>query len=173
MRLFTSLFLALLVTGCSSSPSLTSSSSRSVGPSVQSTLPGESVEDAFERTLYACMDSFGEIDYEESKSVSNGVPRTTRGYHLTNSVSKGHHTDCMSRAERAMGAPEPTSQDWIAAHANVARIVECLRGRGFDMGTTVSLQAFEAARGDIAFSSSWPALSQQQDFEPAFEMCAA
>lgn len=116
-----------------------------------SILPGESVDDAYERLLNSCMEQYG-FSYTFSNIIVDNVPRTYRVYDGDPDV-QARHQECMALAAQGAGgrklSPEELKGNWEFQTA----LWTCLAGRGYDVGTLVSLEEFVAAGGAVDAAS--------------------
>ena len=120
-----------------------------------STLPGEPLDVAFRRLLYACMDAFGETNFQVVMNEGNGVRYEGRSYSIESQQSQAHHAECVDRARRAVPPPTLTREQLGAAYGQMAKVMDCIRKAGFDIGTTVSLEEFIAKAGDVPYTSRY------------------
>ena len=168
--LATATFLCVL-SGCSSAPTVDSTSGVSVAPS-NARLPGETYAAATQRVLYACMDALNETNYQALKGKLNGVDIALRGYDQSNPDTKRHFDDCTKKAQAAVPLPKQTKERLLASHAQLVRLVGCLRDGGFDVGTPPSADEFVAKGGDISASSRWESAQQLPGFQDALNRCS-
>jgi hypothetical protein len=152
-------------TGKSTQISVTSTETAGSQPPVAPrALPGESVEDAYDRLLDLCMDAYGEKDYISSPDKPN-----QRAYNDGKPSTQKHHEECQAKAKT--GLPTTSSAATEASYGVAVKFVECMRTAGFDMGQTVSFEEFRVAQGDVVLSANWTAASGSPRFGESMAKC--
>jgi hypothetical protein len=136
-------------------------------------LPGEPAWKTSERLLFACMDGFGDTNWEEIEVVADGVPSKSRAYRDNNPDTNKHYDECQKKALAAVPIAPQSKDDLRATHGRLTKIVDCVRDAGFDLGTMVSVDEFVANGGvpEGALTSRWSQFAEQPEFLENFNRC--
>ena len=138
--------LLALCPACSSSTSPMESTLPAQG-SGDYLLRGESINDALQRLTDSCMEPFG-FRYTITYPVGDDGPFPFRVYDV-DPVVQARHRDCLALAAQGAGirklSPEELKGNWTFQTA----VWACLAGRGYEVGTLVSLEEFVAAGGGV------------------------
>jgi len=114
-------------------------------------LRGESINDALQRLTDSCMEPFG-FRYTITYPVGDDGPFPFRVYDV-DPVVQARHRDCLALAAQGAGirklSPEELKGNWTFQTA----VWACLAGRGYEVGTLVSLEEFVAAGGAVDAAS--------------------
>jgi hypothetical protein len=140
---------AVVVLGACSSSSSTSSAKSTLPTkgSGGSLLPGESINDAYQRLINSCMDRY-DFPYTITYPVGDNGPFPFRVYGADPAI-QARQRACMAQAAQGAGirklTPSELEENWKFETALWA----CLAGKGYDVGTPVSLEEFVAAGGAV------------------------
>ena len=148
-RLTTLMFvIAVGSMGCSSNDPTGSSSDESVVSAVVETLPGETVGSASNRLLKDCyLQKFGIIAREVGGGIEADMTSAT-----TPTMGYQDIIDVCTAVVNAAGLTsfEPLTDEALRArYALVLTWHDCIVGQGYDIGPTVSVEEFVAARGSL------------------------
>jgi hypothetical protein len=146
-----------MLSACSSpsSPSSAESTLPAQG-SGGSLLPGESINDAYQRLITACMDPYG-FPYTVTNIIADNVPGTFRVY-AADPVVQARVRECMAQAAQGAGIRKLSASELEANWKFQTALWACLAAKGYDVGTPVSLEEYIAAGGAV------DAVSKQSDF---------
>jgi hypothetical protein len=166
---------AFLMLGACSSPSSPSSAESTLPAqgSGGSVLPGESINDAYQRLITACMDPYG-FPYTVTNIIADNVPQTFRVYE-GDPVVQARVRECMARAAQGAGIRKLSASELEANWKFQSALWACLAGKGYDVGTPVSLEAYIAAGGviDAASKASDFGGSDQPGADADMQACVA
>lgn len=138
----------LMLVACSSasSPSSAESTVAAQGPG-GSLLPGESIDDAYQRLLNACMDVYG-FAYTITYPVGDNGPFAFRVY-AGDPVVLARQRECLAQAAQGAGIRKLSALELEENWKFQTALWACIAGKGYDVGTPVSLEEFIAAGGVV------------------------
>ena len=103
----------------------------------------------------------------------DGVTESARAYDRTNAATSKHYDDCQTLAEAAVPIAPLTKDDLRAQHARLAKVLECVRSAGYDLGLMISVDDFVAKGGaPDGLTSRWSTLEQDPGFLKHFSDCS-
>jgi len=146
MTLACTAFLTLSACSSPSSPSSAESTlpAQAAGGAL---LPGESINDALERLTNACMDVLG-YPYTITYPVGDNGPFAFRVY-SADPVVQARHRECLDRAALGAGIRKLSALELEENWRFQTAVWTCIAGKGYDVGTPVSLEEFIAAGGVV------------------------
>ena len=110
-------------------------------------MPGESINDALQRLTNACMDVLG-YPYTITYPVGDNGPFAFRVY-AADPVVQARHSECLDRAALGAGIRKLSALELEENWRFQTAVWACIAGRGYDVGTPVSLEEFVAAGGVV------------------------
>ena len=110
-------------------------------------MPGESINDALQRLTNACMDVLG-YPYTITYPVGDNGPFAFRVY-SADPVVQERHRECLERAAQGAGIRKLSALELEENWRFQTAVWACIAGKGYDVGTPVSLEEFIAAGGVV------------------------
>ena len=138
--------------GSSSDPSSDSAFSGEAGVGA-GRLPGETVNDFYQRLTNECMAPYGYPYTMSSSFLADGSPSGFRLYGSDPVIQKRLDA-CIAESQQGIGvrklSPVELEENW----AFQTTVMQCLIDKGYDMGTLVSSEEFVAAGGQVVAAVS-------------------
>jgi hypothetical protein len=118
------------------------------------------------------MAAFGEVGEPVVMEVGN-ERIDSMAYDLRQPLAQQHRDTCDAKAVAEVPIPELTTDDRRATYAKYVTAVDCMKGKGYDVGTMVPEDTF-VAKGDAFdgnLTSRWPELATDNEFNLDFIRC--
>jgi hypothetical protein len=122
--------------------------------------------------MLACMASFGEVGQPINIEVNN-ESFDSMAFDTSQATTQQHSDACEAKSLAEVPVQVLNADDRRAMYAKFVTAVDCVKGKGYEVGTMVSVETF-VAKGDTFdgnLTSRWAELSADDEFRLEFFRC--